>query len=66
MWKNQPRALNHKKDILFWMTYWPFSAPIWFASEFLREVFMSMFYRLLGGFDRVLQRHTRGLQPPAE
>lgn len=70
LYEERPLASNHKKDIIFWMTYWPISASLWLASDLFREIFVSIYHRLLTVFDRILSRHMNGItfleKPPAE
>lgn len=59
-----PKARNSKNSIVIWMMYWPISATWWLISDFVRELFVTLYHKLSKVLDRITDRHTKGINFP--
>ena len=64
LWKNQPAAASSKNRIITWMMFWPWSAFWWFLSDFITEVFERIYRSFSSVYERIAQRHLKGIAPP--
>jgi energy-coupling factor transporter transmembrane protein EcfT len=58
-----PQVSDYKSDILFWLSYWPFSILGYMLNDFVRKVFNSIYNeiadKLQGISDRVFSSRIR-------
>ena len=62
----RPKAKESKNRIIIWMMYWPISATWWLLSDFVRELFVTIYHYMVTMLDRIAARHTKGIDLTAE
>lgn len=62
----RPKAKESKNQIIIWMMYWPISGTWWLISDFVRELFVTVYHQMVTLLDRIAARHTRGIDLSVE
>ncbi len=58
----RPRAREHKADILFWMTYWPWSGFWTLLNDPIRRLFRAIYHRITGILQRISDHAFKGTE----
>ena len=58
----KPRALDHKRRILIWMSYWPWSMVWTLINDFVKDIFEFIFHRLHDAYQKVSDDAFRGVE----
>ena len=51
-----PQVSHHKSDLIFWMSYWPFSLLGFFINDLVRKLFQYIYDELSGFLQRMSDR----------